>query len=91
MRLAAASVLLTLLAAGPVAAQPAPIGAPRSTTSTGTTKPPGAAERTTTRGAPFSKANTETQMMEAQRVSAARDKAWDSKMRTTMGSICKGC
>ena len=30
-------------------------------------------------------------MIKAQRASAARDKAWDAKMRTTMGSICKGC
>lgn len=30
-------------------------------------------------------------MAKAQRAAAARDKAWDTKMRTTMGSICKGC
>lgn len=87
MRLVAASLVLTLLGMGAVFAQTAP----RSTTATGTTKPPGASERPTTAGAPFTKANTEEQMVKAQRASAARDKAWDSKMRTTMGSICKGC
>lgn len=87
MRLVAASLVLTLLGGGAVFAQPAP----RSTTATGTTKPAGVSERTATAGAPFTKANTEEQMVKAQRASAARDKAWDSKMRTTMGSICKGC
>lgn len=87
MRVVAASLLLTLLGTGAVFAQTAP----RSTTATGTTKPPGASERTVTAGAPFTKANTEEQMIKAQRASAARDKAWDAKMRTTMGSICKGC
>ena len=37
------------------------------------------------------KAATEAQMLKAQKAAAARDKAWDTKMRTTMGSICKGC
>ncbi|MCE4223623.1 hypothetical protein HCU64_07665 [Methylobacterium sp. C25] len=30
-------------------------------------------------------------MQKAQKASAAREKAWDSKMRRTMGSICSGC
>ena len=85
MRLVVASFVLTLLGAGAVFAQPA------SRTATGTTKPPAASERTVTPGAPFTKANTEEQMFKAQRASAARDKAWDARMRTTMGSICKGC
>jgi hypothetical protein len=28
---------------------------------------------------------------EADRKARARDRAWDSKMRETMGGICKGC
>ncbi|MFE1599352.1 hypothetical protein [Methylobacterium sp. ID0610] len=28
---------------------------------------------------------------EATRKAAARDKAWDSRMKRTLGSICKGC
>lgn len=91
MRLVAASLLLTLLATVPLSAQPEPTRAPRNTTALGATKPPSASERPATAGAPFSRANTEEQMMKAQRASAARDKAWDAKMRTTMGSICKGC
>ena len=31
------------------------------------------------------------EMQKAQKASAARDKAWDAKMRTTLGSICRGC
>ncbi|MBX9934283.1 MAG: hypothetical protein K2Y56_22665 [Methylobacterium sp.] len=85
MRLAA-FLILTLLAAGPVVAQPSPA---RNTTATGATKPPGNTERVA--NAPFSKPGTEAAMIKAQKASAARDKAWDAKMRTTMGSICQGC
>ncbi|GJD30405.1 hypothetical protein PMNALOAF_1652 [Methylobacterium adhaesivum] len=66
------------------AAAQAPSGG-RTVTATGVTKPPGRA------GAPFSRASTEADMAKAQRAAATRDKAWDAKMRTTMGSICKGC
>ena len=48
----------------------------------GVTKPPGST---------FNRASTEADMLKAQKISAARDKAWDRKMRTTMGSICLGC
>lgn len=91
MRLLAACALATLLAAVPATAQQPGAGPQRATTATGATKPPSGAERGSTPGAPFSKASTEAQMLKAQRASAARDKAWDAKMRTTMGSICKGC
>jgi hypothetical protein len=91
-RTLAASLLLTGLFALPVVAQePGAVRAPRNTTATGVTKPPGAADKPAPAGAPFSKASTEADMLKAQRAAAARDKAWDNKMRTTMGSICKGC
>jgi hypothetical protein len=84
VRLLVAALALPLLAATAAAQAPAAPGG-RTVTSTGVTKPPG---RT---GAPFSRATTEADMAKAQRAAAVRDKAWDSKMRTTMGSICKGC
>ncbi|MFD0934852.1 hypothetical protein ACFQ12_06595, partial [Methylobacterium trifolii] len=56
----------------------------RSTAATGQTKPPGSG------GAPMKAAN-EAAMLKAQKASQARDKAWDSKMHDTMGSICRGC
>lgn len=90
-RLIAASCLLTLLAAPVLAQQPGGAAAPRSVTATGATKPPSASERAAVPKTPYSKASTEADMLKAQRASAARDKAWDVKMRTTMGSICKGC
>jgi len=79
--------LLATVAVAPTVAlaqTPGPAGA-RNITSTGVTKPPGRA------GAPFTRSTTEADMAKAQRAAAIRDKAWDSKMRTTMGSICKGC
>lgn len=79
-RILAASALAALIAAAPA------YGQSRTVTATGVTKPPG-----TGGGAPYSRASTEADMLKAQRASAARDKAWDSKMRTTMGSICQGC
>jgi hypothetical protein len=92
----AASALLVCLPAIGLLALPASAQQPggarplRNTTATGVTKPPGAADRPAS-GAPFSRASTEADMQKAQRAAAARDKAWDNKMRTTMGSICKGC
>lgn len=84
VRLLAAVFAVPLLATVAVAQTTVAPGA-RNITSTGVTKPPG---RT---GAPFTRSNTEADMAKAQRAAAIRDKAWDSKMRTTMGSICKGC
>ncbi|KQP89348.1 MULTISPECIES: hypothetical protein [unclassified Methylobacterium] len=88
-RILVVSTLAVLLGAAPVLAQPAP-GAPvpRNITASGVTKPPSGGDRG---GAPYTRASTEADMVKAQRASAARDKAWDNKMRTTMGSICKGC
>lgn len=90
-RILVATALVALLSTAPALAQMAGnAGTPaqRNVTSTGVTKPPGAAGKT---GAPFTRASSEADMVKAQRAAAARDKAWDSKMRTTMGSICKGC
>ena len=91
-RIAAVSLLALVLGAAPALAQPAPgtpgAPGPRTITSTGVTKPPGGGDKAK---APYSRASTEADMAKAQRAAAARDKAWDSKMRTTMGSICKGC
>ncbi|WP_331311645.1 hypothetical protein [Methylobacterium oryzae] len=33
----------------------------------------------------------QAEMIKAQKAAEARSKAWDSKMRHTMGSICHGC
>ncbi|MCJ2082718.1 hypothetical protein [Methylobacterium sp. J-090] len=83
-RFLVAALALPLLVGAALAQAPAAPGG-RTVTSTGVTKPPGRA------GAPYTRANTEADMAKAQRAAATRDKAWDSKMRTTMGSICKGC
>ncbi|SFG36570.1 hypothetical protein [Methylobacterium gossipiicola] len=85
VRLLAAALAVPLLATVPAVAQTPGAAGSRNITSTGVTKPPG---RT---GAPFTRSTTEADMAKAQRAAAIRDKAWDSKMRTTMGSICKGC
>ena len=93
-RIIALASLALLLGAAPALAQPAPgtpgAPVPRNITSTGVTKPPGGGGGDKG-SAPYSRASTEADMAKAQRAAAARDKAWDSKMRTTMGSICKGC
>jgi len=91
-RIVAVSALAVLLGAAPVLARPnaGAAGAPtqRNITATGVTKPPSGGD---TAKSPYTRASTEAAMAKAQRAAAARDKAWDSKMRTTMGSICKGC
>ena len=61
-------------------------GAARNVTATGKTMPP-----TTGRAPPSQTANTEAEMIKAQKATEARNKAWDAKMRKTMGSICVGC
>ena len=94
-----AVVLSLLLGAAPALAQgpapnpgpavsPAPTGpivGGRRITATGQTKPPGAAAALPPRSV------NEAEMMKAQKAAEARSKAWDSKMRNTMGSICHGC
>ncbi|KAB1073377.1 hypothetical protein [Methylobacterium planeticum] len=82
--LAATALVSTLLTGAALAQEPGRSGAPpRNITSTGVTKPPGG-------GSPMAPA-AQAEMAKAQKAATNRDKAWDSKMRTTMGSICKGC
>jgi hypothetical protein len=57
----------------------------RRITATGQTKPPGTAAAGTPRPV------NEAEMLKAQKAAEARSKAWDTKMRHTMGSICHGC
>ncbi|GJD81072.1 hypothetical protein [Methylobacterium gregans] len=78
----AALALALALGAAPALAQS---GTARSLTATGQTKPPGAVA-----GAPMKPIN-EAAMLKAQQAAEARNKAWDSKMRSTLGSICRGC
>ena len=89
-----ALVLGACLAASLASAQsPTPVDpgakAPRSVTGTGQTKPPGGAGGTAAASLP--KPATEAAMIKAQKAAEARSKAWDTKMRSTMGSICSGC
>ncbi|MBP1178240.1 hypothetical protein [Methylobacterium sp. PvR107] len=57
----------------------------RRIAATGQTKPPGTAAT----GLP--RPINEAEMIKAQKAAEARSKAWDAKMRNTMGSICHGC
>jgi hypothetical protein len=57
----------------------------RRIAATGQTKPPGAA------AAGLPRPINEAEMIKAQKAAEARSKAWDAKMRHTMGSICHGC
>jgi hypothetical protein len=73
--------------AGPGPAAPAgPIVGGRRVTPMSQTKPPGNAAAT---GLP--QPVSQAEMIKAQKAAEARSKAWDSKMRHTMGSICHGC
>ena len=83
-----AVILGVLLGAAPALAQsPTPDGARigRRITATGQTKPPSPAVTGTARPV------NEVAMIKAQKAAEARSKAWDSKMRHTMGTICHGC
>lgn len=88
-RAAVALALALAFGAAPAFAQPgvdaAASRAGRSVTTTGQTKPPGAVA-----GAPMKPIN-EAAMIKAQKAAEARNKAWDTKMRSTLGSICRGC
>jgi len=72
--------------ASPTAAPTGPIVGGRRITATGQTKPPGNPAVT---GSP--RPVNEAEMIKAQKAAEARSKAWDSRMRNTMGSICHGC
>lgn len=84
-----AVILGVLLGAAPALAQSpvAPDGSRvgRRITATGQTKPPSPAATGTARPV------NEVAMIKAQKAAEARSKAWDSKMRHTMGTICNGC
>ncbi|MCJ2098547.1 hypothetical protein [Methylobacterium sp. E-046] len=72
-------------ATSPTASPSAPPAGGRRITATGQTKPPG------TGAALPPRTVNEAEMIKAQKAAEARSKAWDSKMRNTMGSICHGC
>jgi len=74
-------------APGAVPARDPALTAPggRRIAATGQTKPPGTAAT----GLP--RPINEAEMIKAQKAAEARSKAWDAKMRNTMGSICHGC
>lgn len=85
--LAAALVIATAL---PAAAQPAarkPAAAPKPATAevAGTPGTPG------TRTVDARSPEIEASMQRAQKAADDRAKAWDAKMKRTMGSICSGC
>ncbi|SDN43576.1 hypothetical protein SAMN05216360_108133 [Methylobacterium phyllostachyos] len=71
--------------AAPTVAPTGPIVGGRRVTATGQTKPPPPAAT----GMP--RPVNEAEMIKAQKAAEARSKAWDSRMRNTMGSICHGC
>ncbi len=87
--------LLGLLPAGTVAfaqsVQPSPshqVPHPsRNITATGVTKPPSPGLG----GSAPLRPDLETDMLKAQKAAEERNKAWDAKMRRTMGTICNGC
>ena len=84
--------LALALAALPVAARAAPEAAAPpaaapSVSATGKTMPPAGPRA----GAAPVKAATAADLQKAQREAETRNKAWDSRMHKTMGSICKGC
>ncbi len=102
MRLFLASTLLAL-AAGTAAAQtevPAPAGtAPLGVTAPAASPATPAGRRQPRRGDAAQAAarpeGAKPDMAEASRkaqaATAARDKAWDARMKRTLGSICHGC
>lgn len=104
MRLLLATALLAL-AAGSAVAQteaPAPLGsAPAGVTVPDAAPTPPATGRRQPRriegaGAAAAKptaakADSAETLRKAQAATAARDKAWDARMKRTLGSICHGC
>ncbi|WP_288584040.1 hypothetical protein [uncultured Methylobacterium sp.] len=102
MRLLLASTLLAL-AAGTAAAQteaPAPAGtAPLGVTAPVANPAPANGRRQPRRGDAAqaavkpegAKADMAEASRKAQAATAARDKAWDARMKRTLGSICHGC
>lgn len=107
MRLLLATALLALAAGtaaaqtetpAPLGSAPAGIAAPDAAPvptppATGRRQPrrvDGAAPATPAKPTP-AKADPADSLRKAQAATAARDKAWDSRMKRTLGSICHGC
>lgn len=100
--LLAATVLIAASCAAPALAQSTPdpaltpstpdpaLAAPAQTkpniSATGRTMPPVQPREP---GTP--RPSTEADMLKAQKAAETRNKAWDARMRKTMGSICTGC
>ena len=82
-----ATALVLLLVGMPLAAGAAPEASAPSVAATGKTMP-NAGNRA---GAAPVKASTAANLQKAQREADTRNKAWDSRMQKTMGSICSGC
>ncbi|MGH1573269.1 hypothetical protein ACRAWG_24650 [Methylobacterium sp. P31] len=96
-----AVILGLLLGAAPALAQsPAPANSPGTGSNASPTFPTSGGRRVTATGQTMPPGNTpalsqrsvnEAEMAKAQKAAEARSKAWDAKMRHTMGSICHGC
>jgi hypothetical protein len=81
--LAAFVVLPAFAQATPDSAIPASPAPGRNVSATGRVMPPA--------NAGAMKPSVADEMAKAQKAADTRNKAWDSKMRKTMGSICSGC
>ena len=83
-RVLAALALLPALSVPPAFAEKAATGAtvPKSGAAPAAGKPARASAM---------KPINEAEMLKAQKAAAERDKAWDTRTRNSMSSICKGC
>ncbi|KMO12859.1 hypothetical protein [Methylobacterium platani] len=91
---------LLVLAAGAASAQtetPAPLGTPSAGVTAPEAAPAGRRQPRRVDGAQAAakpapaKADSGDALRKAQAATAARDKAWDARMKRTLGSICHGC
>ncbi|GJD43621.1 hypothetical protein AFCDBAGC_1473 [Methylobacterium cerastii] len=69
----------------------APAFAEKAATGATVPRPAGAQPTSEARKESAMKAANQAEMLKAQKASAARDKAWDTRTRASMSSICKGC
>ena len=69
----------------------APALAEKAVTGATVPRPSGAPPTGEARKEAAMKASNQAEMLKAQKASAARDKAWDTRTRASMSSICKGC
>lgn len=91
-RLGAFPLIVAIASSAPAVAQSTPDPAVnpgpapgRNISATGRTMPPANPNATAM------KPSVAEEMAKAQKAADARNKAWDSKMRKTMSSICSGC